>query len=283
MKYTIFYRNYMKYCNYKCGYCPFSKYSLDEIKIHRDKRYFQKFIDYIENSNDEFNIFIAPRGELLNFDYYKYGIEKLSKLKNIGEIVVQTNLSSDLNWINNVNKEKLILWTTYHPSEVSLDKFYCKVNKLSKLGIRFTVGAVGIKENLSILADLKEKIDKISGYKPYIWINAYKDETNYYSKEDVEFIKKIDPLFEFNLKNYKCKNSLCKTGENVFWVQGNGTIHRCYKNKVKLGNLYKDKLEDIKKEQVCQSNICTCYIGYTNIKNLNLDDIYKTSILGRIP
>ena len=33
MEYTIYYRNYLRYCNYKCTYCPFSKYKLNNNQL----------------------------------------------------------------------------------------------------------------------------------------------------------------------------------------------------------------------------------------------------------
>ncbi|EDS78372.1 conserved hypothetical protein [Clostridium botulinum C str. Eklund] len=282
MTYTIIYRPNIKYCNYKCEYCPFSKYKLEKLSIEKDEKMLKKFIDFIKKSKYNFKIFIAPKGEILGFDYYKSGITNLSHLKNVNEIVVQTNLSGDLKWIDNVNKEKLKLWTTYHPSEIKVDKFFDNVSELNKKDIVFTVGSVGIKENLEKIKNLKLLIENIKNNKPYMWINAYKDVKNYYSEDDIKIIKEIDPYFEINITNYKSKGLECKTGESVFWVQGNGIIHRCYKDNVILGNIYKDNFEDINKSSCCKNRMCTCFIGYINIKELKLENIYKKSLIGRV-
>lgn len=282
MMYTIIYRPSIKYCNYRCEYCPFSKYKLDQSKVEKDKKLFKKFISFITESKNNFKIFIAPKGEVLGFDYYKEGITYLSYLQNVEEIVVQTNLSNSINWVDNVNKQKLKLWTTYHPNEIELDKFFRNVNELSEKHITFSVGTVGIKENLYKIKKLKLKIESIKNTKPYIWVNAYKDKKDYYSENDIDEIKKIDPHFEINIKNYKSNGLSCKTGECVFWVEGNGIVHRCYKDNVVLGNIYKDNLEDIKKSTPCRNKICTCFIGYVNIYDLQLENIYKNSLMGRI-
>ncbi|WP_291581984.1 STM4011 family radical SAM protein [Clostridium sp. UBA6640] len=283
MTYTIVYRNSLKYCNYKCEYCPFSKYKINEEKIKRDKKLFQKFVDFMKNSNEEFKVFLAPKGEVLNFEHYKSGIIELCSLSNIKEVVVQTNLSGDLSWLYKANKEKLILWTTYHPTEVKLQEFIEKVKQLCEIGIDFTVGFVGIKENLEYIKKLKLEIDNFGDKKPYLWINAYKDVKNYYSKEDIKEIENIDPLYHINMKNYSSRSVECKAGDTVFWVEGNGLIHRCYKDNVILGNLYKGDLNEIRKATVCKNNICTCFMGYINIKNLNLENHYNKSLLGRMP
>lgn len=48
MEYTIYYRNYLRYCNYKCTYCPFSKYKLNNNDLEKDKIYFRKFTDFLK-------------------------------------------------------------------------------------------------------------------------------------------------------------------------------------------------------------------------------------------
>ena len=118
--------------------------------------------------------------------------------------------------------------------------------------------------------------------RPYLWINAYKDEKDYYSEKDIEFLCGIDSLFEINLKNYKSRGCKCKTGENVFWAEYNGLVHRCWQDRKILGNVFSDNLEDIKVSDGCRYSKCTCYIGYTNIRELNLEKVYKKSLLGRM-
>lgn len=282
MEYTLYYRNFYKYCNYKCYYCPFSKYEFNKVMLKKDEKYFEKFTSFLKQSSDKYKIFIAPRGEILNFEHYKSGIKDLTFMDNVSEIVIQTNLSGDLGWLKYINKEKLILWTTYHPNEVRLEDFFSNLQNSDKEEIRFTVGVVGIKENFDNIKKLEEKLKFLERTKPYLWINAYKDTKNYYSDEDIKFLKDIDPLFEVNLKDYDSRGKICSTGRNVFWVEYNGIIHRCWQDKKITGNIFKDKISDIMNKKVCEYSKCTCYIGYTNIEELELEKIYKKSLLGRM-
>ena len=282
MEYTIYYRNYLRYCNYKCTYCPFSKYKLNNNDLEKDKIYFRKFTDFLKKSTDKFRIFIAPRGEVLNFDYYKSGILMLANLDNIMEIVVQTNLSGELKWLENVNKDKVILWTTYHPDETGLEDFYKNIEFLDRENIKFSVGTVGVHENFDMIFRLKEKMKLLKNTSPYLWINAYKDEKNYYSERDIKLLTEADPFFEINLKNYISGGCECRTGENVFWMEYNGIIHRCWQDRKNLGNIFKENITDMKVSDGCRYSRCTCYIGYTNMRELNLGMIYKKSLLGRM-
>lgn len=283
MEYTLYYRNFLKYCNYSCSYCPFSKYSLNNEELEKDIKYFEKFIKYIKNNTDTFRIFIAPKGEILNFDHYKNGISELSKMNNLKEIVIQTNLSGDLTWLNSVDKDKVILWTTYHPDETGLEDFYSQIKTLYDMNIRFSVGSVGIKENFPALSKLKMKLEDFGTHEPYFWVNAYKDKKDYYSSEEIEFLVSIDPLFELNLENYLSKGLKCKTGNNIFWVEYNGLVHRCWQDKKVLGNLFCDELKSFSNHSVCRYSKCTCYIGYIHILQLQMEKFYSQSLLGRIP
>ncbi len=282
MEYTLYYRNYLRYCNYKCSYCPFSKYKLNKDDLEKDKTYFGKFTDFLKESTDKYRIFIAPRGEVLNFEHYKSGILMLANLDNITEIVVQTNLSGDPGWLRNVNKDKVSLWTTYHPRETEFENFYKNIEFLDRENVRFSVGIVGVHEHFDMILALKEKMKFLKNTKPYLWINAYKDKRDYYSDGDIEFLTEADPLFGINLKNYRSKECECRTGESVFRVEYNGVVHRCWQDRKGLGNIFKDNIADMKISGGCRHSRCTCYIGYTHIKDLNLGEVYKKSLLGRM-
>lgn len=283
LMYTLYYRNYLKVCNYKCKYCPFPKEVASDEKIKKDKEALFKFADYIKESKKEFKIFIAPKGEALIYDYYKETIIKLSNLKNVKEIVIQTNLSSSLEWTQKADKSKLIMWTTYHPKQVESSSFFDQVKKLVKYQINFSVGVVGVRENFKKIEEMNMLLESLGDKKPYLWINAYKDKKDYYTREEIKKLIEWDYLFEMNLKTYETKGLECNTGKKVFYVDYTGLVYRCWQDKKKCGNLYKEDIEDINIETNCEKNRCGCYIGYNNLRDLKLEDIYKKSLIGRLP
>lgn len=283
MAYTLYYRNYLKSCNYKCRYCPFSKGTSGKRKIERDKNYLEKFIRFIKNNDKEFNVFFAPKGEVLVYDYYRKGLIDLSQFKNISEVVIQTNLSCDLDWIKDADREKLILWTTYHPKEVDLMSFFEQAKRLLAYRIRFTIGIVGVKENFVKIRELNELLNQLKEqHRPYLWINAYKNRKNYYDPNDIKLLMEHDSLFQINLKDYSSRGLECRTGEDVFFVEWNGNIHRCWQDRTKIGNIYVDNIDAISTKSNCKKDVCGCFIGYSNIKSLNLDKVYKSTLLGRM-
>ncbi|MBP2655811.1 MAG: radical protein [Firmicutes bacterium] len=283
MKYTLYYRNYLKSCNYSCWYCPFAKAEVNEKMLNRDKNYIRQFIDYISASPDTFDLFFAPRGEILGYEHYQAAIIELSALENVGQIVIQTNLSCNLDWLARVRADKLILWTTYHPGQAEADFFIRQVKTLATLGVRNTVGMVGVKENFAAIAEMDAALQQFGVAKPYFWLNAYKDKGSYYSPDEIELLTRYDPLFPINLKNYKSKALACRTGDTVFFVEWDGTVHRCWQEIKKLGNLYQNNLSELAATAPCRKNVCSCYIGYSNICSLELEKSYPASLLGRLP
>lgn len=286
MIYTLYYRNFLKYCNYTCEYCPFKKLKISKNKIEKEIKYLDMFFNYLKSQKNEFKIFIAPKGESLIFNHFKKFCVDLTKLNNIKEVVIQTNLTTDLEFLDLIDNKKLKLWITYHPMQINLENFLDKIKTLVNKNIDFSVGCVGVKENFSKIKELKLNLDKISFYsskKVYLWINAYKDEKIYYSDADIKFLREIDMYFDINLKNYNNKNKPCATNYNSFMVDANGDIRRCYKDNKKLGNLYEDELSKLSEIKDCNKKICTCFIGYNNIQSLNLERVYAKSLLARIP
>lgn len=59
------------------------------------------------------------------------------------------------------------------------------------MGVRHSVGMVGLKDDFAEMESLREALPSDT----YLWINAYKREPGYYSPSDLEFLRRIDPLF----------------------------------------------------------------------------------------
>ena len=270
---TFFYRSYIRECNYTCSYCPFVKGHYTEKSIQKDREHFNRLIDYIEeNSQEEYGLFLAPRGEIMILEHYFEGIARLLKLKNLKNLVVQSNFSGEIKWLKDLeNKEKFNLWLSFHPEFVTVENFAKKLRILNDYGINYCAGSVGVKENFSLLRKLREAVPPEN----YMWINAYKNIKNYYSPEDIDFLTALDPLFKYNLTDYKSLGEECSAGYDSFFLEYNGDVRGCFGNMKKLGNIYNDSLKDIAVKIPCKRKICDCFIGYINLKKEFLVPLYK--------
>ncbi len=278
LHWQILYRGSLDSCNYDCSYCPFAKKKNSREELAYDRTCLERFTHWVSQRKETIRILFTPWGEGLIRKYYQQELTRLSHLSNVQKVVIQTNLSCSLNWIDQVNKGSFALWVTYHPQEVSFDNFIKKCHLLIKKGIQFSVGVVGMKEHFEAIEKLKIALSE-----RYIWINAYKREANYYTENEETWLTQMDQLFPFNNKIYKTLDKKCSAGHTSFSVDGEGTVFPCHFIKKPLGNIYKDDIKKLLRPKSCVNNHCSCYIGYINLEELEMEKSYGDRILERIP
>ncbi|MCP4134427.1 MAG: radical SAM protein [bacterium] len=282
MKYTILYRGKVSSCNYLCPYCPFTHETDSPEILSGDREDLNRFVTWAANRavhNENLSIFFTPRGEVLTRSWYCDAIAELSSFPHIEKIAVQTNLSASLDWLKGCCRNKLALWTTYHPSQVLAARYLEQCRQLDDYGISYSVGIVGIKEHKEEIARMRADLPS----RVYLWINAYKDEPRYYSREDLDYFRFIDPLFTYNSKVYKSKGKECRTGDTVISVYSDGSIQRCHFTGEKIGNIYQGKMRNWLRERICTNQFCECHIGYVHMHHLGLYDIFGDGVLERVP
>jgi len=276
---NILYRGPLESCNYDCTYCPFAKKKNTRAELQYDKACLDKFVNWVSQQSRSIAILFTPWGEALIRRYYQEAMVKLSQMEQVKKVAIQTNLSSQLKWLEKANKDHTALWTTFHPTEISVEQFLKKCNQLVEMEVKFSVGIVGKKENFDFAKQLREELPN----SVYFWVNAYKRVPNYYSKKDIEYLNEIDPLFNLNNTVYQTQGKACFAGETSLSIDGEGEVFRCHFIKDKIGNIYNNTLDEILKPATCSNETCRCYIGYFNLKELKLQNIYGDKILERIP
>jgi MoaA/NifB/PqqE/SkfB family radical SAM enzyme len=282
MNYTLYYRGAISSCNYDCPYCPFSKNKDSREVLAKDKEQVQRFVAWVReqaSSGHHLSIFFNPYGEALIHRWYRVAMIELSHMAHVNKVAIQTNLSAKLDWTSELNKETVAFWATYHPGQTTEKAFLAQCNQLHQRDISFSVGAVGLKKYIAPIQSLRRALPK----EIYLWVNAFKDQKEYYTAEDILALCKIDPYFELNLRDYDSFDQRCNTGENVFFVVGTGQVKRCYKDKRVIGHLYRDGLSALSMKRSCQMKRCGCYIGYIHMPHLSFQEIYGNSLLERIP
>lgn len=266
---TIYYRGAIRSCNYKCGYCPFSKVPFSQCLIEKDSIYLSKFIDYVKRSENLRTIMIIPYGEAIIHSHYVQAVMQLSKIDFLETICLQTNLSFDIdNFANkmidqNGNLNKLSFWCTFHPSQTTASEFLIQCKKLLFYGISFSVGTVGDFKQIGEIRKLRKGLPITI----YMWVNALKGFSKKYSKSQVAELKKIDPFFELEINNLDCDTTKCDAGRKSIFVNYKGDIKYCNLCKNTYGNLYTEKFHYM--EAIASK--CDCYLSYsrrTDLKEL---------------
>jgi MoaA/NifB/PqqE/SkfB family radical SAM enzyme len=277
---SILYRGPLASCNYGCPYCPFAKSHDSRDELDRDYAALERFVSWLESRpNDCFKILFTPWGEALIRKPYRRAITRLSHMSNIDRVAIQTNISGNLEWVAECNLETAAFWCTYHPGEVGRDTFLAQCCVLDRIGARYSVGIVGLKEHFDEIDAVRAALAPST----YLWVNAYKRVENYYSPADIDRIAAIDPLFEYNLELYQSRGRACGAGEEVITVEGDGSIRRCHFIRDVIGNIYEPGLEQVLQPRPCTGDICRCHIGYVHMNDLKLHAIFGDGVLERIP
>jgi len=264
MSLRITYRGSLDSCNYGCDYCPFSKREADKGRLSRDHDQLQRFGDWVARQQRSIRLLFTPWGEALIWPYYQNQLERLSQLDHVRSVTIQTNLSGKQDWLVRAKSEKIVLWATFHPSQTNLDKFVKQCLSALVQGARLSVGIVGLKENLGLLPALRDALPT----QVYIWVNAYKDQVDYYRDKEIQFIKNFDAFFDFNLHDHASRGRACHTGESAFTVDGDGNIRRCHFIEDTIGNIYDYRPDSVLQQRPCTAAKCECYIGYIHLKDL---------------
>jgi MoaA/NifB/PqqE/SkfB family radical SAM enzyme len=276
----ILYRGPLSSCNYDCRYCPFAKRHETAAELKRDEAALARFVDWnVRQTSPKFSILFTPWGEALIRRWYQQALTRLSHLPHIRRVAIQTNLSCQLEWLTDCDLDRLALWCTWHPTQVSLQEFLARTRELDARNVRYSVGVVGLREAFESIDELRSRLPA----SVYLWINAYKDEPDYYRPPEVERLTAIDPHFRTNLADHPSQNEPCAAGETSITVDGAGDIHRCHFVKEKIGNLYEGDWQRALARRTCPNATCGCYIGYVNLPKLEQEAIYGLGLLERNP
>ncbi|WP_394835498.1 STM4011 family radical SAM protein [Pendulispora rubella] len=278
---SILYRGPLSSCNYGCTYCPFAKRHESAAELEGDRRALRRFVAWCTQPDRSYaiSILFTPWGEALVHAAYRDALAILSHASHVRRVAIQTNLSFSPDWLHACNLSRLALWVTYHPTEVRTDSFLSRCRTLVEKGVRFSVGAVGVKEHLPRIEDLRRQLPP----EVYLWVNAVKELGRYYDPVDLARITAIDPLFGINVTNHRSRGRACRTGSSVIAVDGEGTIRRCHFVDEPLGNLYEADFESRLSARPCPKSVCRCHTGYVHLEHLDLDTVFGGGALERIP
>ncbi len=280
MSLKIHYRGHLSDCNYSCPYCPFALSRNTPEEQARDARDLARFVAWVQaNPARQLEILITPYGEALARSWYREAVRELSHLPQVERIAVQTNLSCPVQWLESCNRQRLALWLSYHPDQVTAAKFLGKCQALGAMEIRYSVGVVGLREHFAAIAALRAQLPP----EVYLWVNAYKDQPHYYRPTEIAWLTGIDPLFPDNLRDYPSLGQPCRTGSEAILVDGDGRISRCHFIKDELGRLFEDDLDSLLQPRPCTRALCDCHIGYVHMNQLPFYERYGPGLLERIP
>jgi hypothetical protein len=275
---SVLYRGPLASCNYDCPYCPFAKRHDPPELLRADRAALTRFTEWAETTADlRLSVLFTPWGEGLTRSWYRNAIVRLSHLPHVDRVAIQTNLAARVDWLADADPTTAALWTTYHPGQVSRDRFLARCIRLTELGIRFSVGVVGLPKHLDEARTLRASLpDGV-----YLWVNAA-DGHSYDAAQETAWTA-LDPLFGYSVRGHLSGGQPCHAGETAISVSGDGTVRRCHFIPTPIGNLYDGTWRAALRPRTCVKALCDCHIGYVHLKPLGLRDVFAGGVLERIP
>ncbi|MFJ1672438.1 STM4011 family radical SAM protein [Streptomyces bottropensis] len=278
MDLTILYRGPLASCDYDCPYCPFAKRRDSTDRLRADRAALDRFTTWArEQTGDRLSVLFTPWGEGLVRSWYREALVGLSHEPHIDRVAIQTNLSCRTEWLARADRDTVALWCTYHPGQTPYERFLDKTRRLAGMGIRFSVGVVGLPEHLEDARRLRGELPQ----EVYLWVNAAEGHT--YTDEEAAVWSGLDPLFPFSRHPHRSAGRACRTGSTVVSVDGAGTVRRCHFVKAELGNLYDGSFRAALAPRPCPLSVCDCHIGYVHLETLPLYDVFAGGVLERVP
>src|SRR5262249_23645350 len=158
--------------------------------------------------------------------------------------------------------------TEVPPGEV--EALHAKWRLLRERGVPFSVGAVGVREALPLLPELRRRLDP----GVYMWVNAYQRGPGYYTPQELSAIRAVGPLSDLNNQNFPSLGRPCAAGQRAVYLDDEGDLRRCFFVGTVLGNLFRDGWRSLDEPRPCPRDGCHCYVGHMHIVELGFRSIY---------
>lgn len=312
-KITILYRGSLKSCNYRCGYCPFSKHRGTEREYERDRQQWFRFVESLAKGDERGRgreadlqenllcrrtrgqqnqplsvgaVMVVPYGEALIHSWYWQGLGRLSAGEEIDCVGAQTNLSFPAEEsLEEYRKaggrpEKLRLWATFHPEMTSVEAFVRQCGKIRREGAGICAGVVGVPENLEIIRRLKQELPEDI----YLWVNKMDGLGRPYTEEEIQAFRETDPFFGRELISVEADIGQCR---NRIFVEADGKIRRCNISRTLEGSWYDGSPlpegRALSEKVFCGRKRCSCYLAYGGREDVMNRILFGPYPLFRIP
>jgi MoaA/NifB/PqqE/SkfB family radical SAM enzyme len=277
---TLLYRGTLSSCNYSCAYCPFAKRRDTRATLARDAAEVARFVAWAGTQTKPMRLLFTPWGEALVRRHYREAILGLAQMPHVHQVAVQTNLAAPLEWLARAPAGKIALWCTYHPGQTTLERFVERCTRLDAMRVPHSVGVVALQEHRADIDALRAALPPST----HLWLNAYdRRGPGYYGPEELRRFEQLDPWFRHGIEGTASRGRPCRTGEDVFSVDGDGEVRRCHFVPARLGNLYVDPIAAMSAVRPCPRMKCDCFIGYAHRKDLPLAAAFGDGLLARIP
>jgi organic radical activating enzyme len=276
-----------EWCNYNCTYC-FQNHSRNRRNGSRSAHSFDNYspvrwVDAIDRAfkMKEMAISITGGEPMLDMENMSRFLKMMLNKTHVDNIRITSNMSWNPSSLKDLpNKEKLIFYLTFHPSQVRFDDFINKAKLLKELG--FSIGLVNYvmtTQQSLYFEELKNKFKEanLPLHPVPLW----------YSKADNQLKEILIQLLESAdvnaLMGNVTKGKICYFPSIGYEMDQNGNINvGCFP--WVYGNIFKNEIPNLPEGPVkCPRYQCRCFDKYSFIKGFNRNiDLNLLKIYGNL-
>ncbi len=265
-----------EWCNYSCYYChqTHDRYSHkgEGVTAHAfDNFPLYSWLDAFRRhfANERLSFVITGGEPLIDKKNMPLLLKSLSDMTNVDSIRIDTNVSWNLDWYKDLDKSKIILMCTYHPSQIKEENFLLKIRNVLDNG--FEIGMVNYvltQDSLNNFFSLKEKF---RAFGIPLHPNPLWNSTGKYSPEDMKIFEvelpEQDYLYRTGIMSPNGKNCLFPSIAYEIDYLGNVKVG-CHPKA--SGNIFDSNLPPLFPEPVpCPYSSCACLHKYSFLEGNN--------------
>ena len=242
-------------CNYKCPYCYDSEKPVgpDFFSIHG----ISEWLDALRSQfgGRDLELYFTG-GEVFVYKEFMEFLPKIMNEPNVRWIRIDTNGSLAARYLSILDPEKVSLMMTFHPTQVSLEKFLEQAQKLNEHGVLEMVNYVAYPFEIETINKYLEIFSKQG-----IFLNV---SPNILASSEYDFARiAISDLVTPEDAKYRlrypvygkpCLSGVCYAVADLY-----GNLYDC---RTKLGNLFAGKVETLGKAKRCKRIYCDCTPRY---------------------
>jgi MoaA/NifB/PqqE/SkfB family radical SAM enzyme len=254
-----------RYCNFRCPYCYLTEEQRSKKKTVFSHHSPDEWTEALDAFNGKHLELYFTGGEPLLVDDFLLLVNKLVEKKYVASIRIDSNLSNFDRFTKQVNNSKIKFLASFHPTQISFDKFFSKAELLAARNMLSMVNVVASKENIQTL---KIPPHKLAGYfsDKGMFLNIAKDFhrglKQGYSPEYREYVDKLQHPMDNLYMNMGSLNKgvSCGEGKHYISVNRHGNVYSCGgKEHGNIFNIYHLPENPI----YCNSEACPSIISYS--------------------
>lgn len=191
-----------EWCNYRCNYCPqqHERNVLNEsgASVHAfDNHPVDMWINAIQHHFQRFRLSLTITGgePLIDKQNMPYLLSRLVEVDFVACIRIDTNVSWPARWYENIDKSKLILMCTFHPSQVDAMSFWDKISEITSTGFR--IGIINYVMTPNQISNYEYYRDLAAKHGAVLHPNPLWGKENEYSKQELKLFKSQLPEDDF--------------------------------------------------------------------------------------